>query len=294
VRIDQAAPDELDAVVRLIAAEQIRPERNIPYLGTDGHGIRAELDALAPPWSTTVRVARARDGHIIGVVLVESDLAIPQAWIYGPWVDGDDAAWREGASALFDAALAQIPDAVARECASEFANRRMLGFATALGWQNTGGHHALTIDATTIAGWSDNASSNVRHARADDLDAITRLHDGAFPRTHTPGSQLLAKMTVIVAGSATGVVGYAAGRLQPGGEGYIEYVAVNRTERRRGLGRALVVALTRELMPSSPKHLVSLTVDAERTAARALYASLGFETATSFVAFWSETTVGDA
>ena len=57
--VTPADPAELDAIVELIADEQARPDRNITYLGLDAAGIRAELDDLDPPWSTTVRVARA-------------------------------------------------------------------------------------------------------------------------------------------------------------------------------------------------------------------------------------------
>ena len=61
-------------------------------------------------------------------------------------------------------------------------------------------------------------------------------------------------------------------RIRPDGEGYIDYVG-DALHRRRGVGRDLVIALTRELMTASPKREVALAVDDDRTAARALYVS---------------------
>ena len=56
VTIDLLGPGELDAAIVVVATEQVRPERNISYVGMDVLGIRAELDALDPPWPETVRI----------------------------------------------------------------------------------------------------------------------------------------------------------------------------------------------------------------------------------------------
>ena len=49
--------------------------------------------------------------------------------------------------------------------------------------------------------------------------------------------------------------------------------------------RKLVMALAKPLLDLSPAGVVALTVDGENAPARALYASLGFETDSSFVAY---------
>ena len=83
------------------------------------------------------------------------------------------------------------------------------------------------------------------------------------------------------------MVGYVAGQVKPDGEGYIEYLGVDLAARRTGLGRLLVITLSRDLASRATRPQVALTVDSERPAALALYASLGFRTATSFVGYRS-------
>jgi ribosomal protein S18 acetylase RimI-like enzyme len=284
VPVDALGAGEVDAVVAMIAAEQVRPERNIAYAGVDADGIRAELDALQPPWPDTARVVRRADGSIAGAVIVEIDAELGRAWIYGPWVAGDSN-WGEYAPALLEAALEQCAG-VDAECLPELANTRLIALVESLGWRRgSNTHHALVVTAATVASWPEEAVPGIRPAVEADVATIRRVHDVEFPNTHTPADRLLATMTVLVATGDGAVCGYAAGRIQPDGEGYIDYVGVDPAFRRRGVGRDLVVALTRELMPAAPKQEVALSVDDDRAAARALYASLGFATATSFVAY---------
>jgi ribosomal protein S18 acetylase RimI-like enzyme len=278
-------PDDIDAVVHMIAAEQVQPDRNIAYLGTDAAGIRAELDALEPDWTTTARIVRSADGSIAGAVVVELDREQERAWVFGPWVAGDD--WDTLAPHLFDAALVQLPETVGdAECSGLVENTRLQSLAESRGWRRSGVHHALTVGRAAVAEWPE-VSGRLRLATPADLPAIRALHDAEFPGTHTPADRLLDERTVLVAIDRALVVGYVAGLVHPDGEGYIDYVAVDPADRGNGLGRRLVMALTAALMDASPLDVVALTVDDDRAPARALYASLGFATAASFVAYRS-------
>jgi ribosomal protein S18 acetylase RimI-like enzyme len=278
-------PDELDGLVRLIAAEQVHPDRNIPYLGDDEVDIRAELDALAPPWTETARVARGAADAIVGASVVEWDESIGRAWILGPWVFGDGA-WDDFAPQLLDAALAQLPDGVEPEMSGELANERLASLAAQRGWTASGAAHVLVVAAEVVATWSTNSTDRLRAAVADDLDVIRPLHDAEFPNTHTPAARMVSDFVTVVATADDGTVtGYAAGRIQPDGEGYIDYIGVEPAARGNGIGRRLLVALTRQLVVASPKQHVALVVNDDRVAARALYASLGFAPVTSMVGY---------
>ena len=263
-----AAADELDAVVQLIASEQSRPERNIAYLGTEARGIRAELDALEPAWTETARIVRADDATIFGAAVIEWDASAGRSWVQGPWVAGDDDAWTLHAPSLLDAALTQLPANVHRmELSGEVANTRLAALAAQRGWRPSGVHHTLIADDATIARWAPATARDheLRVADDRDLDDIAVLHDAEFPATHTPAARLIAEQTTIVAVGADGTVaGYAAGQVHPDGEGYVDYVAVNRAARGLGIGRALVVDLARRLIGRSPTHQVALVVDDDR------------------------------
>ena len=164
----------------------------------DADGIRAELDALEPRWSETARVVRGADGSITGAVIVEIDTELGRAWIYGPWVV-DDEDWEEQAPALLDAALEQCVGLEA-ECLPELANTRLMALAEDRGWRRGSHiHHALVVDAATVAGWPERDSTGIRPSVAADLEDIRRVHDVEFPDTHTSADRLLASLTVLVA-----------------------------------------------------------------------------------------------
>jgi len=292
---------DLHDVVRFIAAEQGRPERRCTYVGVDPTGIRAELDALQPPWAETLRVVTGPDGTLRGAVVAEWDESLGRSWILGPWVAGDAAAWDEVAPALLDAALAQLPASVTRhEVCSDVSNELLAELAGDRGWKPTEVNHALVIDEATVAGWpDDDLTLPIRDARPEDLPAIRPLHEAEFPGTYATAEQLLAgqaegSRVVLVVPSpeddGAEPRGYAAGRVQADGEGFIDFVAVPPDVRGGGVGARLVTALTRELLAASSSGRVSLTVQGHRREARNLYERLGFRLDESFVAYrsWSE------
>jgi ribosomal protein S18 acetylase RimI-like enzyme len=284
---EPVAATELDAVVRFVTARQQNPEHNVAYLGDDEAGVRADLDGMAQPWSETARVVRDLHRSIVGVVAVEWDEEVDLAWVFGPWVV--DEFWHEHADDLLAAALAQRPATIMRdEVSAELANTRLQTLAEQRGWVRSNTHHALVISTDDVRRWAPVTVPNVQPATPDDVAAVRVLHDAEFPNTHTPAERLVTDQTTLVACDDTGtVIGYVAGQVKPDGEGYIDFLGVDPNACRSGLGRLLVTALTRDLARQATRPHVALTVDDERVAARSLYASLGFRTATSFVAYRS-------
>ena len=80
-------------------------------------------------------------------------------------------------------------------------------------------------------------------------------------------------------------LGYAAGRVQADGEGYLDFIAVADAARGRGAGRDLMVAVCRPVVAASTTGKLHLTVQDHRTPARRLYESLGFERSLSIVGY---------
>lgn len=133
----------------------------------------------------------------------------------------------------------------------------------------------------------------IRRATLDDLDAIMQLESSTFGadawsratmRAELGSSHAYYLVAEAVAGDAgesrhpdAAIAGYA-GLLAPAGSGQadIQTIAVAPRARRRGLGRALVVALLDEAR-SRAAHEVFLEVRADNPNARDLYTSLGFE-----------------
>jgi ribosomal protein S18 acetylase RimI-like enzyme len=284
----------VDEALALILAEQASPERGCVYLGAEPSSIRAELDALKPPWQETLRVARTAAGELRGAVVVEWDLAVGRSWIFGPWVAGGAREWQEHASELLDAALGQLPDSVTKhELCGDVVNLRLGQLAAERGWVASEVNLALTIESSAAASWPiRELRAAVRSADVDDEAAIAELHDAEFPDTYATAAQLIAgaldgSRIVLVAPAAGAIVGYAAGEIRADGEGWIDFVAVRPGDRGTGYGRSLVMALAGDLLDASPLDKVSLTVQEHRTGARALYESLGFRLDASIVGYRS-------
>ena len=285
-------PHELEQVVPFIAAQQARLDRRCTYVGLEAEGILAELEALTPTWTDTLRTVADDDGGLRGVVVVEWDDELGRSWILGPWVAGDDSTWRATAPALLDAALGQLPDDITRhEVCGDVSHALLAELAAGRGWHRSEVNHALVADRATIEAWPDAPGEAVRMANPGDLEAVRPLHDAEFPDTYASADQLLAEdgdssWIVLV---DDGLAGYAGGKVQPDGEGYIDFVAVHPDARGRGIGRRLVVALSRDLLAACRSGRVNLTVAERRADARALYERLGFRVDESFVAHRSWT-----
>ena len=71
-------------------------------------------------------------------------------------------------------------------------------------------------------------------------------------------------------------VGWVAGRLLASGRGYVDTLAVATSERRRGLGRALLLHAFKDLQLAGARGL-ALGVEAENESALGLYRSVGLE-----------------
>jgi ribosomal-protein-alanine acetyltransferase len=127
----------------------------------------------------------------------------------------------------------------------------------------------------------------LRRATLDDLDAIMRLETSTFTSDAWSRGTMRAELGsrhgyYLVAEPAPGhpdaaIAGYA-GLLAPlaSGQADIQTLAVAPDARRRGLGRALMVALLAEARERRATE-VFLEVRADNPSAQALYVSLGFE-----------------
>jgi ribosomal protein S18 acetylase RimI-like enzyme len=73
------------------------------------------------------------------------------------------------------------------------------------------------------------------------------------------------------------VQGYIYARIDTGGDGYIDFLGVEESARRGGIGRRLITAATRWLLSFETVQEVALTVSSNNSAALALYTQLGYE-----------------
>ena len=160
---------------------------------------------------------------------------------------------------------------------------RLEALAADMGYRPSDVNWVYTLALDRVASWPEpSTAARIRPATPGDADVIEPLHDTEFPATYLTVDRMLGQAadgerTALVAVDADDhVVGYATGEVQPDGNGFIDFLAVDETARGRGVGPALIAGLVEALEPSITSNAVHLTVQDHRTAARAVYDRLGF------------------
>ena len=159
------------------------------------------------------------------------------------------------------AALDQLPATItSHELSGTVENERIRRLADSLGWPATEVNFAYVL-AAADAGALLSQDDGLRGVVPEDHGWIAPLHELEFPNTYFSAQQLIERAgtgahVVLVATTADGhAAGYAAGRIQPDGIGYIDFVAVEPSVRGGGAGRRLVSGLARRLLggPRRPR-----------------------------------------
>lgn len=256
------------AVLDFIVRQQQSPETACAYLGTEPSEIRGDLEELDQHWLETVRVSVAADGGIVGAAVIEWDQELDRSWVHGPWMEQD--AWLTAGPSLLAAVTAQAPVA-GHEMYADVSNHGMAQLARRCGWQ-AGEANFEYLRATP----APSGAPGTRPATSADELAIRALHEREFPGTYASASELLDPdsrySTLVVAPEGT-VLGYVASQLQSESAVYVDFLAVHPDARRSGVGERLINGAHE----SSGRDMIALTVDENRPAARAFYASTGFE-----------------
>jgi ribosomal protein S18 acetylase RimI-like enzyme len=278
MELTQLTPAHLPEAADLVARRQANPGTHIAYLSMTAAAIAAELTGLEPDGLESVLVALDAGG-VVGLLGVEHDRDPPRAWWYGPYV-ADRADADEIADALYRRAHGGLPAHVVEE---ELACDERGGFVAAFGRRHgfrPEESSAVLTKQLTGALPGDTAGSVViaaptpAHRRTAAL-----LHDALFPGTHSPGDRALRAepdRVTLVAVQGEEVLGYVAAEVQEDGSGYLDFLGVAPGARSRGLGAQLVTGACHILHADHGCPQAHLTVRATNTAARRLYAGLGF------------------
>ncbi len=264
--VEAAGEERLAAVVEYVVAAQADPRRYVSYAGADAESIVEEF-AEAEAWTDRLLVAITGD-ELAGVLLADVDDDLRRVWWIGPWADSEDVAMallsgaRDRFHALFDE----------EELGPDSRNEMLRSTARRLGFAE--GTASSVLSKLDLESDGISSTEPLTDARAQ---TVAELHDSLFAGTHTPGATLVAadRTKIRTAQIDGATAGYIAYETQADGTGYIDYVGVSPEARRRGLGRALVADVCRELAAGGASS-VHLTVRADAPGAVDLYRSLGF------------------
>lgn len=270
-------PDRFSAadLAAVAAPLQALPTRFQAYFGEDVDEVAAEIEEV-PDWRARTTVATDR-GELVGWVVAEHDDEIGRVWWWGPVVVPSHD-WTDVATELLDAASERLSDRFGQfEFAVDARHVDAIALAERRGHRRFTGSVLLDLDDLGGRSWSPPEAVEIGPLTDADVDAVSRLHDKLFPDTHLTSSQLVASQEdVLLAARLDGTtIGYLRAEIQPGGNGYLDFLGVDDRHRGTGVGGALVERAIVELAARGAST-VFLTVREDNVAARTLYARLGF------------------
>jgi ribosomal protein S18 acetylase RimI-like enzyme len=278
MHISKITPYQFEVVVDLITRLQPNDETHIGYFGIEADDIRQYLSEFDHGWENSIVVAIHHD-QVVGCLAVEWDTEVGRAWLHGPCID--HAAWHIIADKLYKGAqeLGVLPAGLEEELFGDVVNVKLGAFARRHDFRRMDNFSALvrfkrenlaTLPPTTV----DLLTENYH-------DEFIALHEKTFPNTYYIGKQILEKLDeknrVFVATENNTLLGYLYAKIDTGGQGYIDFVGVAESARRKGIGKRLVVAATRWLLSFESAHEVNLTVTSTYHPAIELYFSVGYE-----------------
>lgn len=270
--------EELALASALVAEQQAEPSTHICYLSPQAQDIAEDLRGLDPIGIQSVLVAVDGD-RLLGLLGAEWDEDPPRVWWWGPFVfdraeDPDNVA-----NALLDHGHALLPDTVTQEeLGPDDRNTFVAELAQARGFEPDDASVVLTREALGGDGAEADGPSITPFAE-EHRQAVAALHEHCFAGAHLPGERIDEgehRLVLVATDAQDGLLGYVAANRETDGSGYIDFVGVAEEARGRGIGGALVESAAAELNKRHGCETINLTVREHNTAARRLYARLGF------------------
>lgn len=280
--ITRLTNEHLLEAAAFVARLQAEPSRHIGYFGEEVGEI---VDAIGEWTDPTNCLLLYETEHITGFIGVDYDTTdIKRAWIHGPLVEN----WDTHADLLYTTALEQLIPAeiTSYELYGDAVNSNLAQLAERHGYKGLLGAALLSI--------SRNQAVQLPEVQVDELsveqyDVFKRLHDTIFPKTYYSGRQIIdlidATHRVFVTTENDQLLGYLYATVHTETEGYIDFLGVAESDRRRGIGKQLITAATHWLFTFDAIKTVALTVNDDNHAAIALYQQIGYTHARTLKAF---------
>ena len=285
INIEKMTESTFEQAVELISRLQSDNSHHIGYFGTTSEELIPYIKELEPNWKETSLLAY-EGKQLIGLLIIEYDLELEHAWLHGPMVDYID--WQTVANTLISTSMLEIiPKSIQDlELCGDVSNDNLRLFAEAHKFKSSDPSALLSFKCKDLEKLNSIQDPNIIKLNEEFFESFQQLHDKIWPNSYFSGKQLIErrsdrnKILLNIVGKK--LRGYIRGGVEPGGkEGYIDFVTVNEDDRRKGIGKGLVTAITKWLLSSFEITSVGLSVYDTNIPAVNLYKKIGFNHARS-------------
>jgi ribosomal protein S18 acetylase RimI-like enzyme len=276
--IREITPTDYHSIAAMIVDQNRNPETHcIQSTSTDDPiAIAEEIKDLYAKNELRFMVAE-HDGKIIGCMGCEFDEGVGRGWTRGPFLI--NGLWESPPAPLFQKLLATLPANIRR--LDSFLNEKHEQgnrFYLENGFKHKTLVHVYQADA---ANWSDVGLEFCPEIEETQTLNFITLHDATFPNTFINGLGILEQLDddhkIFIYTNGPDLGGYIYLSVDKfGGEGYIEFIAVQSDLRGKGIGYALLQCALNWCFSKRKLTQVGLTVSEELTNAQSLYTKVGF------------------
>lgn len=270
--------EDVKEISEFIAKLNIEPENHTSYCGEKSEEIAKSLleDITDRPFHECFVVAKEQGG-IVGVLGFDPDLERETAEVWGPFIEGNH--WSISKE-LWEKMIKLLPDRI--QSLSMFVNERNLNcinLAQELNFEKKSEEVILKIKKENLDQLEKVDLLEINHEYHQEMK---ELHDKVFPGTYYAGEQILANINqnrkVFICKENESLAGYIYVEVEPEfGEGSIEFFAVKKEQRGKGLGVKLINMALKWMFSFDSISEIILCVNSDNKQAMKLYGKVGFK-----------------
>jgi ribosomal protein S18 acetylase RimI-like enzyme len=283
MNISLHSPINAEQLARFIEKMNTKQSTHVGYCGEEKNEI---LDALLNDFSDKELedsfIVAYKEDRIVGAVGFDIDIDEKTAEVWGPFLE-DGERWDDLAVSIWQQAsiLLRMNDIKSVSFFLNQFNTVAIQFVSLLKGVCRGKH--LILKASRKNHQLSNEHQKVSSVKPEQKSGFLKLHKQSFPNTYYHGDYIWDKLSdenqllTAVAGNDD-LAGYVYIEASPKhGEGRIEYIAVSKKHRKKGVGALLVKAALNRLFEHSSINEIVLCVNEENKKAVNLYTAAGFD-----------------
>ncbi|MEH6988493.1 GNAT family N-acetyltransferase [Cytobacillus firmus] len=254
-----------------IAEMNTLPESHIGYLGTSQNEIFQSLEEMNRDAESAAFIIREGEA-LAGFLGADADLDKGTAELWGPFVQENELMgllW-EKALHYFEGKMHTylLFSETSNQAAAEFASKNGFRLQSAQTYMELKAHSCNGLRKVSLLPIQ-------RHGE------FIHLHDTVFPHTYYSGKEIIERMNadhkVYTFDDADGLNGYLYTEYnREEKEGSIEFIGVNPSKRKKGIGRKLLEMAIHDLFMNSGAKSIKLCVGTANEKALSIYKKAGF------------------
>lgn len=268
---------DVQNVASFIAQLNNIEQSHIGYCGKDSKEIANALrEDITDVNYTESFVCAYENNQLIGILGFDADLEDESAEIWGPFVIENK--WQI-ANSLWESMSELLPQNITTiYMFPNYKNKNVRHLAQTLDFHEHSHHAILTAYKK---GFLKLPKVDITELTENYYKDMKQLHDNVFPNTYYSGEQIINRLNdnrkVLIITKQNQLLGYIYVEAEPKfGDGSIEFFAVQKTERNKGLGEKLLIIALKWLFTFETIQSVTLTVDSSNIGAIKLYEKVGF------------------